>query len=295
MNKYIYYYKIANLIFKIEMPFEVRQEEPYSNYLIEYEGREQEKIISVKFVVDDNLKYEGLQLVYEGNILVYRQDSSFYVGLMKGNGTPISLLEQKNKDNQKEYICHVLKDSEWEFHYVRQMMEAISLEYVFTLNSIHMLHASYIYYHGKSILFSAPSGTGKSTQAELWKRYEGAKIINGDRVAIRKNEKNWFTYGIPFCGSSGISENVTKPLGAIIVLKQWDENIIERIDKKKAFVHLYSEMIVHVWNREYQQRCIDWLLLLLDEIPVYMLKCRPNQEAVQVLKKQLEEDNLWMN
>ena len=53
-------------------------------------------------------------------------------------------------------------------------------------NRIIHLHSSYIIYHDKAILFTGPSGIGKTTQAELWRDYQGAEIINGDVTLIRK-------------------------------------------------------------------------------------------------------------
>lgn len=74
-----------------------------------------------------------------------------------------------------------------------------------------VLHSSYIItQRGEALLFSAPSGTGKSTQAELWRSYAGAKVINGDRALV-KAENGVTANGILFSGTSGISENVTAP------------------------------------------------------------------------------------
>ena len=70
------------------------------------------------------------------------------------------------------------------------------MELVFIINQGFQLHASVINWKDKGILFSAPSGTGKSTQADLWKKYEGAKVINGDRALIRKRKRR--VYGLWF-------------------------------------------------------------------------------------------------
>ena len=44
----------------------------------------------------------------------------------------------------------------------------MGLEHLLATQRAVILHSAYIDYKGKAILFSAPSGTGKSTQAELW-------------------------------------------------------------------------------------------------------------------------------
>ena len=65
-----------------------------------------------------------------------------------------------------------------------------------------ILHCAYINHRGKGILFSAPSGVGKSTQAALWEKYRGSEIVNGDRTLLRKKEGKWLACAWPVCGSS---------------------------------------------------------------------------------------------
>ena len=44
-----------------------------------------------------------------------------------------------------------------------------------------MLHSSCVVYNNRAYLFSAPSGTGKSTHTQLWlKRFPGSYILNDD-------------------------------------------------------------------------------------------------------------------
>ena len=56
---------------------------------------------------------------------------------------------------------------------------------------------------------------GKSTQADLWNKYEGCEIINGDRSAITKKDGVWNAYGLPFAGSSRIYKNVKNPIKCV--------------------------------------------------------------------------------
>ena len=58
--------------------------------------------------------------------------------------------------------------------------------------------ASFIRWQGRGILFSAPSGTGKSTQANLWVQHQGAEVINGDRAALRQVGGRWQAFGLPY-------------------------------------------------------------------------------------------------
>lgn len=294
--KIVYYYKIADVIIRIQIPFLVNQTAPFCDFLLSFDADEKKvntSLVSVDFQVKEALDLQDKTLIYEGNLNIYEDKEAFYVGLLKGKGESYTSLRQEKGKDQSKYICYVEKENAWELSYARQLMEAISLEHILIHKARMILHASYIRFGGKSILFSAPSGTGKSTQADLWNRILGADIINGDRVALGKKDKKWMSYGIPFCGSSGISENVNAPLGAIVVLRQNVENNIRKLEKKEAFKYLYSETVVHIWDEKYQRLTIDLLLQLLEDVPVFLLECRPDKEAVLLLKKWLDEEKIW--
>lgn len=150
-----------------------------------------------------------------------------------------------------------------------------------------MLHSSLIRWHGKGIAFSGPSGIGKSTQAALWKRFENAEILNGDRCGIRKKNQEWFGYGLPYAGSSGIYVNESALLSAIVVLRQAEENRLQRLREKESFSCIYRECYVMNWDRGFLERHVSIIQRLVKEVPVYMLYCRPDRSAVEMLKKEI--------
>ena len=63
-----------------------------------------------------------------------------------------------------------------------------------------VIHSSAIELDGNGILFSAPSGTGKSTQANLWREHKGAVVLNGDRPALRTLDGSVYVYGTLWSG-----------------------------------------------------------------------------------------------
>lgn len=66
------------------------------------------------------------------------------------------------------------------------------------------LHAAQVSLKGTGILFTAPSGTGKTTQAKLWKKYRNGQIVCSDRTLARKINGVWKTYGYPLDGSEPV-------------------------------------------------------------------------------------------
>ena len=183
--------------------------------------------------------------------------------------------------------CLYLKGKEYCLNYSRNIWDILGMEDILLRHSGLLLHSSFIRYRGKAVLFSAPCGTGKSTQAELWKKYEGADIINGDRSGLRRLDCGWMVFGLPYAGSSGIYRNESAPLEAVILLRQAEENRLRRLKAVEAFPDLYREITVHRWDRNFVSESTELLQQLLCEIPVYLLECRPDQEAVQLVRDEI--------
>ena len=163
----------------------------------------------------------------------------------------------------------------------------IGLETLLLRHKGLLLHASLIEYKEIALAFTGPSGVGKSTQADLWRRCAGAHILNGDRAALRKLPQGWQAYGSPHAGSSGIYINGSAPLKALIVLRQGKENNLQPLGYTEALHCLYQELTVHHWERDFVAAATDLCLDLLENIPVYRLECRPEDSAVQLLKEGL--------
>ena len=142
-----------------------------------------------------------------------------------------------------------------------------------------VLHCSVVNHGGQGILFSGPSGIGKSTQGALWEKAFGDHVINGDRGILRLCGDTVYAGGSPWCGSSGIYSMENIPVKAIVLLRQGKENVILPADPKIAFREIYSQCIVHAWDRCYVDRLCDLIWEVLDRVPVYVLTCLPEISA----------------
>lgn len=150
-----------------------------------------------------------------------------------------------------------------------------------------ILHCAYMKYQGKAILFSAPSETGKSTQADLWERYRGSHTINGDRALLRKIDDRWIACGWPVCGSSEICSLGDTPIYAIVMLRQGKTNNVERLSPFQAFTLLYAQITINQWNKEFVQKAIDAIEDLIKKVPVWQLTCDISENAVKCLETAL--------
>lgn len=167
---------------------------------------------------------------------------------------------------------------------VNQVLTALGAEHLMAQNGGFVFHCSFVAVNGKAILFTAPSGTGKSTQADLWNRHRGAPIYNGDRSVIRWENGQAYACGIPFAGSSQICENVTLPLGAIVYLRQAPKTTIRRLRGAESFRSLWEGCSVNTWDRADVDRISETVMQVLSSVPVFELACTPDESAIVALE-----------
>lgn len=150
-----------------------------------------------------------------------------------------------------------------------------------------LIHASYINVGGSAVIFSAPSGTGKSTQAELWRVHRNAEVINGDKAGVYLKNGKAFAGGVPFCGTSGICIKKDLPLKAIVLLSQGEENRVKRLTGFEALQGVINNMYLDLLAPLERQMCVDFAIELLETVSVFSLECTPDERAVEELEKQL--------
>ena len=153
-----------------------------------------------------------------------------------------------------------------------------------------VLHCSYLMYQGKAILFSAPSGTGKTTQAKLWEKLYTAEVINGDKAILQKRNGVWHACGYVFHGSADECRNESHPIEAIVVVRQSPEDRIEPMGPMQRLQALYSETTVNVWNRAAVDRTLDLIGDLAASVEVVRQHCTMRDEACRTLHRYLTEE-----
>ena len=153
-----------------------------------------------------------------------------------------------------------------------------------------LMHASYIEDNGEAILFTAPCGTGKSTQAELWRKYAGATVINGDKAGISCIDGKVYACGVPFCGTSGICENKTLPLKAIVELGQSKQNTVRRLTGINGLQAVLGNTYMDMQTFGVPVRSVELINKILSLVNVYHLDCTPDERAVEALKSALKNE-----
>ncbi len=147
-----------------------------------------------------------------------------------------------------------------------------------------LLHSSAISVDGEAYLFSAESGIGKSTHAELWQRMLGKErtfIINDDKPAIILREGKFYACGTPWSGKYDISENVSVPLRAIAFLHRSDTNEVRRLAPKDALVPL-MEQTLRPREPDKIVKLLSFADALLKTVPVFSAGVNMDDEAARV-------------
>ena len=171
---------------------------------------------------------------------------------------------------------------------VHTVLNAMGVEHLVARAGGILFHCSYIQHGGKAILFTAPSGTGKSTQADLWQKYRGTDIINGDRAVIRVVDGQVMAEGLPFAGSSVHCKNRSLPLEAIVYLNQAPVTSIRRMRGYEAFARIWEGISVNTWDKRDMELVSEAVQHVAASIPVYHLPCTPDESAVIALERILE-------
>lgn len=154
-----------------------------------------------------------------------------------------------------------------------------------------MLHASAVVVDNRAYLFSASSGTGKSTHTKLWQECFGdrAMIINDDKPAIRIEKGNCYAYGTPFSGKTDENLNLKIPLQAICMLERGVENSIDLIDTKGA-ISLILQQTILPRNQAMVDRLFMMLEIILRKVPIYQMKCNISKEAALMAYNKMKGD-----
>ena len=143
------------------------------------------------------------------------------------------------------------------------------------------LHCSCLRIDGEAVIFTAPSGTGKSTHAALWREYFGDRVemINDDKPLVRERDGRFVIYGTPWNGKHGIGSNISAPIGAVFFLEQSKVNSAERVDSFTALSRLLRQTVLPT-DRGDMSLLLDMLGRLIESTPMFSLKCDISEEAV---------------
>lgn len=142
-----------------------------------------------------------------------------------------------------------------------------------------LFHGSAVAVDNEAYLFTAKSGTGKSTHTRLWREYFGerAVMVNDDKPLLKINNSGVTVCGTPWDGKHRLSSNIEVPLKAVCILERAEDNHIKKISKQEAYPMLLQQTFRPRGKQE-MLRTLKLLDYLADQVSLYRLGC--NQEPL---------------
>ena len=150
-----------------------------------------------------------------------------------------------------------------------------------------LFHGSVIAVDGEGYLFTAKSGTGKSTHTGLWRETFGdrAVMVNDDKPLLQITKEGVIAYGTPWDGKHRLSSNTSVPLKGICILERSARNYIVRLDSKEQLRTAYPMMVQQTHKSSNPTSALKTMELidrLTEAVPIYRLSCNMESEAAKV-------------
>jgi hypothetical protein len=162
-------------------------------------------------------------------------------------------------------------------------LDQILIMYALARRRGAILHAAGILVNGNGFIFPGRSGTGKSTISQQCTGYPGISILSDDRVVVRECDDALRVFGTPWPGDAGIALNAHAPLRAMFFIRHGDATAIRGIGAAQALELLLPAASVPWYDRETLQPILTFLEDLVNRVPAYELRFKPNAEVVDVL------------
>ena len=143
-----------------------------------------------------------------------------------------------------------------------------------------IFHGAVISYNNNGYIFTAPSGTGKTTHISLWKKYvDGVEIVNGDKPLLQIEDKVT-AYATPYAGKERYENHSFADIKAICIIQRGKVNKIRRVESGEVLTQLMSQLYLPE-DAEATIRTLDLLDKLVRLVPLYVLECDISEEAVK--------------
>ena len=153
-------------------------------------------------------------------------------------------------------------------------------------------HGAVIEAFGKGILFTAPSGTGKTTHILNWQKVFGknVRVINGDKPILSagvagSGEKPEVTvFGTPWMGKERMGENTSVRLDALVLLERGKENRIRKTDPAESLERLMQQIYIPA-DRSAADETYALTEMILRSVPFYILECTPDERSAEEARR----------
>ena len=162
-------------------------------------------------------------------------------------------------------------------------------EALFDYNTL-LFHGSTIAVDGQAYLFTAKSGTGKSTHTRLWREMlcDKAIMVNDDKPFLKITEDGVLACGSPWNGKHRLGNNIQVPLKAICILERGVENHIKEIPPKEALPMLIQQS-ARPADPKKMGKYMELIDRLSQKVKFYRMRCTMDPAAAQMAYEEMSK------
>ena len=192
-------------------------------------------------------------------------------------------IEFEREKSRREREVEGLKPYDFKDEYLETLAAYRKLAVKMTEYDTFLFHGSVIAVDGKAYLFTAKSGTGKSTHTRLWRELLGerAVMVNDDKPLLKVGEDCVTVFGTPYNGKHKLGCNMSAPLKAICIIERGEQNSIEKISTSSAY-----DMLLQQAYRPSDGLALAKTLELIDKacerLSLYRLKANMDISAAEL-------------
>lgn len=290
-NKRTDYFNVAGHVFSLTMPDVPDFWRGLDNYNPFVCGESHALFnLEVRFVPAGTLERihaeKPLQELVSGNadpgsprLDLYMRDGDWYIEMAPVQGMTPSAAMIARRDFSHA-VLSFSKDRLFSVNNSLMILYAFSTAALGTLE----MHASVTVKDGRGYLFLGKSGTGKSTHSRMWmETIPDCELLNDDNPVVRVSEDGEVTvYGTPWSGKTPCYKNKSVPAGAFVLIRQYPENELSRMNLLESYGTLYVSCSGFKADESMADGLHATLEKVVTSIPCYTMKCRPDSEAATV-------------
>lgn len=203
----------------------------------------------------------------------------------ESEGVPDYYITITDEEIRREEIANK-SSSEWRIIPVALEFCAAQRQIVsqFSCQDVLLFHGSAICVDGRTYIFTAPSGTGKSTHARLWRELlkdHDVVMVNDDKPFLKVEKGGVTAYGSPWMGKERIGCNMSAPVEAICSISQGTKNVIREATPYEMYPIFYEQSLRPL-DKAGTENYLHTLDVLTRSVRLYKLECDISVEAARL-------------
>ena len=238
-------------------------------------------------LVEHNIAVETESIDLKKRFREYLSDSPEYIRI---HVNPEDITFERDKGVQEDILEGLLSRTLPEEYLEFVALQRKITEEFFSRN-ILLFHGSVIAVDNTAYLFTAKSGTGKSTHTRLWREVFGdrAVMVNDDKPFLQLTDDGVIAHGSPWNGKHRLGSNISVPLKAICILERSAENWIKPISPAQALPMLFQQS-QRPQNPANMPKYMELIDRLANGVEFYRMGCNMDPEAALISYEAMSGD-----